>query len=63
MESISAIHPVITKNTEDSLVKGVPHISMRESHLISALSNSFHKVIAVRNLSAIFVSRTEAIIR
>jgi len=36
---------------------------MHESHnaSISAISNSFHIIIVGRNVSAIFVSRTEAI--
>jgi len=52
-------------NTEDSLVKRAPHISMHESHTasISALLNSFHNITAVRSVSAIFVSRTEVIMR
>ena len=46
---------------EDSLVKRAPHILMRESHnaSISAMSNSFHNIIAVRSVLAIFVSCTE----
>ena len=44
MKSISAIHPAITENTENSLMKCVPNISIRGSHKtsISAISNSFH---------------------
>ena len=40
-----------------------PHISMRESHstLISAISNSFHSIIAVRSVSVVLVSCSEAI--
>ena len=45
MKSISAIHPAIMENTENMLVKRVPHISIRESHntSISAMSNSHSK--------------------
>jgi len=41
-KSISAIHPTITENMKNMLVKHTPHISMRESHNISilAMSNS-----------------------
>ena len=62
MKSTSAIHPAITENMEDSLMKHAPHISMRESHdaWISTMSNSFHNITAVRSVSAIFVSHTEA---
>ena len=49
MESTSAIHPAITKNMEDLLVKLTPHISMRKSHNASML-NSFHNNIAVRSV-------------
>ena len=51
------------ENTENLLVKRAPHILMRESHnaSISAMSNSFHSIIAVRSASAIFVSHTKAI--
>ena len=59
-----SIHPAIMKNIEDLLVMHAPHISMHESHnaLISAILSSFHNIIAVRSVSAIFVSHTEAII-
>jgi len=50
------------ENMEDSVVKHVLHISMRESHNTS-ISDSFHSIIAVRNVSEIFVSRTEAPLR
>jgi len=65
MKSTSAIHPAITKNTEDSLVKCASLISMRESHnaLISAMLNSLHNILAVRGVSVIFLSHTEAIVR
>jgi len=55
----------ITENMKDSLVKRVPHILMHESHnvSISAMSNSFHNITAVRSVSVIFVSCTEAITR
>ena len=59
MKSTSAIYPTITENMEDSLVKRVPHILTS----ISAISNSFHNITAVRSVSAIFVSCTEAITR
>jgi len=42
IKNISAIHPAITENTENILVKRMPHFSMRESS-ISAMSNLFHK--------------------
>ena len=47
MKSISAIHPALTENTENMLVKHVPHISIRESRnaSISAMSNSFHNIV------------------
>ena len=65
MKSISAIHPAITENTENMLVKCTPHISIRESHnvLISAIPNSFHNIVSMRSgsASAIFMTRTEAI--
>ena len=32
MKSISVIHPAITENTENILMKRMAHISMRESH-------------------------------
>ena len=35
MKSIAAIHPAITKNMENILVKRVPHISICESHYTS----------------------------
>ena len=59
----SAIYPAIMENMEDSLVKRVPHILMRESHntSISAMSNSFHSIIVMRSVSTIFVSCIEAI--
>ena len=46
MKSISAIHPAITENMENILVKCAPHILIRESHnaSISAMSNSFHNI-------------------
>ena len=68
MKSISAIHPAITENTENMLVKHASHISIRESHntldnsSISAMSNLFHNILAwhnTRNTTAIFMSRTE----
>jgi len=61
----SVIHPTIMENTEDSLVKGMPHISVDESHntLISAISTLIHSTIAVRSVSAIFGFCTEAITR
>jgi len=45
MKSISAIHLAITENTENILMKRVPHISIRESHnaSISAMLNSHIK--------------------
>ena len=48
MENISAIHPAITENMENVLVKRTPHISIRESHnaSISAMSNSFHNTVS-----------------
>ena len=63
MKSTSAIHPAITENTEDSLMKRAPLITMRESHnaSISAMLNSFYYIIAVGSISAIFMSHTEAI--
>ena len=38
----------------------MPHISMHESYnaSISAISNSFHKIIAVRSVSAILILLT-----
>ena len=44
MKSISTMHPAITENTENILVKRASHISIRESHntSISTMSNSFH---------------------
>jgi len=52
MKITSAIHPAITENMEDSLVKHTPHISMRESHNvpISATLNSFHNIITVKSV-------------
>ena len=46
MKSTSAICPAITENKEDSLVKHVPHIYMRESHntSISGMAISFHNI-------------------
>ena len=46
MKSTSAIHPAITENTENILVKRTPHISIRESHnaSISPMSNPFHNI-------------------
>jgi len=64
MKSISAIHIAIMENTEDPLVKCMPYnFLMHESQnvSISAMSNSFHNIMAVRSVSAIFVSRAEAI--
>jgi len=63
MKNTSAICPAIMENTEDSLVECPPHTLMREIHnaLISAMSNSFHNIIAVKSVSVIFVSCTEAI--
>ena len=60
MKSISAIHPAITENTENILVKRAPHISIRESHSvsISAMVNSFHNIISNEKC---LMSRTEAI--
>jgi len=51
MKSISAIHPAITENTENTLVKCTPHpiaIAIHESHntSISAMSNSFHNIVS-----------------
>ena len=65
MKSTSAIHPAIMKNMEDSLVKRGTRISISESHnvSISAMSNSFHTITAVRSVSAMFMSCTEAITR
>jgi len=62
-KSTSAIHSDITENTENSLAIHALHVSMCESHnpLISEISNSFDNIIAVRSVSVIFVSRTEAI--
>ena len=53
------------ENIEDSLVKLVPCISMRESHnaSISAMSSSFHNIIAVRSVSVKLMFHTEAIMR
>ena len=63
MKCISAIHPAITENAEDLLVKCAPQISMHESHnaLILTMLNPFHSIMSVRIVSAIFVPRTEAI--
>jgi len=49
MKSTPAIHPAITGNKEDPLVKRVPRISIHESHNASILtmSNSFHNIKAV----------------
>jgi len=57
MKSTSAIHSTITKNMKDLLVKRAPCISISESHntSISAMPNSFHNIIAVRSVSAIFM--------
>jgi len=46
MKRSSAIYPAIAENTEDSLVKCVPHISIHESHNASvlAMSNSFYNI-------------------
>jgi len=62
--SLQSIHP-IRENTEDSLLKYTPRISIQESHnvSISAMLNWFNKIIAVRSVSAIFRSRAEAIRR
>jgi len=51
------------ENYEDSLVMRTPQILMGESHntSISAISNSFHNIIAARSVLAIFASHTEAI--
>ena len=48
MKSISAIYPAITENTQDILVKRVPHISTRESHnaLISTMLNLFYYIMS-----------------
>ena len=46
MKSTSAIHPVITENTEDTLMKCVP-ISQCVKASISAMCNSFHNIRAV----------------
>jgi len=48
VKSICAVHPDLTENTENSLVKHVPHISIHESHNASilAISNSFHSTIS-----------------
>ena len=56
------IHPAITENMEDSLVKQAPHILMSESHnaSISAMSISFHNIINVRSVSVIFLSPISA---
>jgi len=40
VKSTSEIHPAITENTEDSLVKCMPHLSMRESHNNSNIKTS-----------------------
>ena len=65
MKSISAIHLAITENTKNIiLVKRAPHISIRESHTvsISAMSNSFHNIVAREVPDRSFnTSRTEAI--
>ena len=44
LESISAIHPAITENVEDLLMKFMSNISICESHntTIPAMSNLFH---------------------
>ena len=51
MKSISVIYPAITENTENILVKRVPHILIHESYNTSilAISNSFHSIVKVTN--------------
>ena len=46
MKSISAIHPAITENMKNMLMKHVAHISIHKSHnaSISAMSNLFQNM-------------------
>jgi len=62
-KSTSAIHPAITENMKDLLVKCTLHISMCKSHSasISAMLNTFYNILAIRSVLVIFISRTEAI--
>jgi len=48
MKSIFAIHPAITENTENMLMKCVPHFLIHESHnvSISAMSSLFHSIVS-----------------
>ena len=64
LKSIPAIHPTITDNTENILVKRTPHILIHESHnvSISVMANSFHNIISKAKHSSIFMSHTEAIL-
>jgi len=41
-------HPVITENTENTLVKHAPHTSIHESYnaSVSVMSNSFHNIVS-----------------
>jgi len=61
MKSISAIHPTIMENTENMLVKCVPHISICESHnaSISAMSNSFHNIVSWHKSSPYAIVKKE----
>ena len=62
MKSISEIHPAITENTENTLVKCATYLDTRNHKAsISAMLNSFHNIVTMRSASAIFMSRTEAI--
>ena len=63
MKSISAIHPAITKNMEDMLVKCAP---IHVSEYVKAITPQFQQCRnivrhSMRSASAIFMSRTEAI--
>ena len=62
MKSISAIHPAITENTENILVKRAPHILIRESHSCNGELVSLHiKLGIAREVPHQSLSRTEAI--
>ena len=65
LHSCIVVHPGILENTEDSLIKHAPYIVIYENHnaSISAMLDSFHNIIAVRSVSAIFMPRTKAIRR
>ena len=65
MKGISEIHSAATENTEDSLVKCTPYISICESHntSISEVLNSFYNILSREWREKMLMSRTEAIQR